>query len=241
MLDASFAIYRSRFAVLLLIAVICRVIPILLAVYFAVTEATDLRVMAQLGASLLSLVVVAIGVGASTFVVSDAYLGRETTVQSAFARAMPRIWHLIGISILTSLAVGVGFVMLIVPGLLLFGGLLLSPVVSVIESTNVSESMNRSWQLSGGYKGKLLLTMLVAFLLLLVPSITLGAVGGVAAGVSADQPVGLAFFVASLVLQVFAYPFVYVVQTVLYYDLRVRKEGFDLELLAAAMPPAEPA
>jgi len=240
-LDASFAIYRSRFATLLLIAVVCRVIPILLAVYFAVTEPTDLLIVARLGASLLSLVVVAIGVGASTFVVSDAYLGRETTAQSAFARALPRIWNLIGISILTSLAVGVGLLMLIVPGLILLAGLLLSPVVAVIESTpSVSEAINRSWQLSRGYKGKLLLTMLVAFLLLLVPSITLGAVGGVAAGVSADQPVGLAFFVISLVLQVFVYPFVYVVQTVLYYDLRVRKEGFDLEVLAAAMP-TEPA
>ena len=40
------------------------------------------------------------------------------------------------------------------------------------------------------------------------------------------------------VLQIFIYPFVYVVMTVLYYDLRVRKEGFDLELLASALQPA---
>jgi hypothetical protein len=238
-LDASFALYRSRFATLLLIAVVCRLIPILLAVYFEVSEVTTTQIWLRLGASVISLVLVAIGVAASTFVVSDAYLGRETTVQSAFARAMPRIWNLIGISILTSLAVGIGFVLLIVPGLILLAGFLLSPVVAVIESTPKStEAMRRSWQLSSGYKGKLLLTMLVAFLLLLVPGITLGAVGGLASGVSPEQPIGLAFFVVSLVLQVFVYPFVYVVQTVLYYDLRVRKEGFDLEVLAAAMQPA---
>ena len=238
-LDASFALYRSRFATLLLIAVACRLIPILLAVYLEVSEVTLAQIWVRLGASLISLVLVAIGVAASTFVVSDAYLGRETTVQSAFSRAMPRIWTLLGVSILTSLAVGIGFVLLIVPGLILLAGFLLSPVVAVIESTPKStEAMSRSWQLSRGYKGKLLLTMLVAFLLLLVPSITLGAVGGLASGVSPDQPMGLAFFVVSLVLQVFVYPFVYVVQTVLYYDLRVRKEGFDLEVLAAAMQPA---
>ena len=33
------------------------------------------------------------------------------------------------------------------------------------------------------------------------------------------------------------YPFFYVVLTVLYYDLRVRKEGFDLELLASSLRP----
>jgi hypothetical protein len=240
-LDASFAIYRSRFAALLVIAVVCRVIPILLAVYFEVSETTDLQIWLRLGASLISLVLVAIGVAASTFVVSDAYLGRETTAHSALARAMPRIWNLIGVSILTSLAVFVGFFLLIVPAFIFLAGFLLSPVVAVIEATPRSrDAMRRSWQLSSGYKGKLLLTMLVAFLLLLVPGITLGAVGGIAAGVSADQPVGLVFFVISLVLQVFVYPFVYVVQTVLYYDLRVRKEGFDLELLAAAMPASEP-
>jgi len=238
-LDASFALYRSRFVTLLLIAVVCRLIPILLAVYFEVTQPDELQIWLRLAASVLSLVLVSIGVAASTFVVSDAYLGRDTTAQSAFTRAMPRLGNLIGVSILTSLAVFLGFLLLIIPAFIFLAGFLLSPVVAVIEAPARSrDAMRRSWQLSRGYKGKLLLTMLVAFLLLAVPSITLGAVGGVATGVTAEEPLALAFFVISLVLQVFVYPFVYVVQTVLYYDLRVRKEGFDLEVLAAAMQPA---
>ena len=40
------------------------------------------------------------------------------------------------------------------------------------------------------------------------------------------------------VLQMLLYPLGYCVLTVAYYDLRVRKEGFDLEVLAATLQPA---
>ena len=67
--------------------------------------------------------------------------------------------------------------------------------------------------------------------------IALGGLGGLFGG-AAERPLALVVIVIPLILQVFVYPFVYVVQTVLYYDLRVRKEGFDLEVLANAMTPA---
>jgi hypothetical protein len=40
------------------------------------------------------------------------------------------------------------------------------------------------------------------------------------------------------VLQLFLYPLFYCVLTVSYYDLRVRKEGFDLEVLAQSLQTA---
>ena len=40
------------------------------------------------------------------------------------------------------------------------------------------------------------------------------------------------------VVQMFIYPLFYCVLTVTYYDLRVRKEGFDLELLASSLQSA---
>jgi hypothetical protein len=77
--------------------------------------------------------------------------------------------------------------------------------------------------------------MCVTFLLLAVPGI---AIGGAAAmfGDAAGTSVGV--LVLESLLQIFIYPYVYVVMTVLYYDLRVRKEGFDLELLASTLSPA---
>jgi MFS family permease len=235
-LDVSFGLYRARFVPLLLIAVVCRLFPILLAVYFEVADPAFSLLWLRLLTGLISLVLIAIAVAASTFIVADAYLGRETSAVQALSRATPLIGNLIGISILTSLLVFLGLVLLIVPGLICLAGLMLSPVVAVIEGPPRSrDAMQRSWQLARGFKGKILLTMLVAFLLLVVPTMVLGAVGGLVGAVT-GEPVALLLFVISLVMQVFVYPFVYVVQTVLYYDLRVRKEGFDLEVLASAMP-----
>lgn len=234
-LDVAFGLYRAKFAALLVIAVICRLIPILFAVYFEVRDPTLEQLAARLGTALVSLILAAIAVAASTYVVSDAYLGVETTAGGALSRAMPLVGNLIGISILTTLAAGIGLLLLIVPGFIFLAGFLLSPVVAVIETPPRSrDAMRRSWQLAQGYKGKVLLTILVASLLLVVPGIALGGVAALLGSVD-EESFALIFFVVPLVLQVFVYPFVYVVQTVLYYDLRVRKEGFDLEVLASAM------
>lgn len=236
-LDVAFGLYRSRFAPLLVIAVVCQLIPICLAVYLQVTIETDLHLLLRLGYYLLAVVLGSIGVAASTFVVSDAYLGRETSAADALARAAPLIGRLVVISFLLSLVVGVGIILLIIPGVIFLGGLLLSTVVAVIETPpSATAAMSRSWALTKGYKGKVLLTMLVAGVLLAVPGIALSVVGGLF-GAVVGEGTALWFFVLPLIFQLFVYPFVYVVQTVLYYDLRVRKEGFDLELLASALQP----
>ena len=107
--------------------------------------------------------------------------------------------------------------------------------MTVLESPPTAvAAMGRSWELSKGYRGKVLLTTLCAFLLLLVPSFAVEAIWGLLGGVAGDSG-GVAQLVASSLLSMLIYPFFYVVLTVLYYDLRVRKEGFDLEVLASSL------
>ena len=49
---------------------------------------------------------------------------------------------------------------------------------------------------------------------------------------------GLVGVILAGVVQLFLYPLFYCVLTVVYYDLRVRKEGFDLEVLAQTLQTA---
>ena len=49
---------------------------------------------------------------------------------------------------------------------------------------------------------------------------------------------GLFAVVLGGLIQLLIYPLFYCVLTVAYYDLRVRKEGFDLEVLASTLMPA---
>jgi len=235
-LDVSFGLYRSLFVPLVVVAVICQAIPMALGVYLGVSGEMFVNILLSMLYGALAVVLGSIGVAASTFIVSDAYLGRETSATVALQRATTLLGRLIVISILTSILVGLGFLLLIVPGVILLSGLLLSTVVAVLEAPpSATAAMGRSWDLTRGFRGKVFLAMVVAFLLLGVPSIAIGGAGAIFG--DSDGTVSLIILVLEAVLQIFIYPFVYVVMTVLYYDLRVRKEGFDLELLASALQP----
>jgi hypothetical protein len=78
-------------------------------------------------------------------------------------------------------------------------------------------------------------------LLLYIPIVALMALaaivlpGAAPGSVFTGQLVALAL---AGVVQLFLYPLFYCVLTVAYYDLRVRKEGFDLEVLAQTLQTA---
>jgi hypothetical protein len=87
-----------------------------------------------------------------------------------------------------------------------------------------------------------MLALLVTLVILLyVPIIAIGAIATVvlpAGGVGGSLTPGLMTLAVVGVMQMLLYPLLYCVLTVAYYDLRVRKEGFDLEVLASTLQPA---
>jgi hypothetical protein len=231
-LDVSFGLYRSRFSNLLTVALATQAVPLLLEVYVESAGGVSEHPLFWLGVRILTVVTGTIGTAASTFIVSDRYLGLESGAGAALARAMPLVGTLIGVSIMVGFLVAVGFILLIVPGCILLGGLAVSSVVAVVESPiQASAAVGRSWTLTQGFRGKVFLTMFTGFFLLVLPSVALAVLAGGAEG-------SLLWRGIEALLQVLVYPFLYVVTTVLYYDLRVRKEGFDLELLASSLQPA---
>jgi hypothetical protein len=78
-------------------------------------------------------------------------------------------------------------------------------------------------------------------ILLYVPIVAFGAIATLVlpadSGTAGLSP-GLVTLAVVGVLQMLLYPLLYCVLTVAYYDLRVRKEGFDLEVLASTLQPA---
>lgn len=235
-LDVSFGLYRSRFASLLVVSVVCQLVPSLLRVYFGSVGGMFVNLPLVLAYYVLAIVLSAVGVAASTFIVSDAYLGREISASAALGRAASMIGRIIGVSIMSSMLIGIGLILLIVPGVILLSGLILSTVVAVLEGRANSAALGRSWELTKGFRGKVLLTMICVGLMLMVPTFTVGAIWGVF-GAAAGGIGMVGMEVVTALLSILIYPFFYVVLTVLYYDLRVRKEGFDLELLASQMAP----
>lgn len=97
----------------------------------------------------------------------------------------------------------------------------------VIERLGVRDALRRSWQLSGGYWFRIFgLVGLVGVLVGIIG----GLVGALAGGLSFGHPVLSAGL--SGALGVLVQPVKYTAYTLLYYDQRIRKEGFDLEYAA---------
>ena len=123
-LDVSFGLYRAMFTPLVIVTTVARLVPTVLGIYLTTSggpfENPGLLVV-QL---VLSIVLNALGVAATNFIVAGAYLGHEITANAALRSARKVIGPLILLSLMTSLVIGVGFVLLIVPGVILLGGLL---------------------------------------------------------------------------------------------------------------------
>ena len=247
-LDVSFGLYRSLFFPLVVVAAICRALPLVVTIYFQITSKVLTRDPAAMVSAmldhlpiwfagiLLSLIASAFAVAATTSIVSAAYLGHAVTPNEALARAGGIVGRVILVSLFTTVVVMLGLLVFVIPGLILLSGLALATVTLVLErGLGPIAAMSRSWELTAGFRWKVLVTVFVAWLFLLVPSLAVGVIAAVGRVIGGWSP--LISTVLSGLLRVFAYPFLYVVITVLYYDLRVRKEGFDLEVLATATHP----
>jgi hypothetical protein len=232
-LDSAFGLYRNQFVTLVTIAAAMQSIPGIFGIYLEVSGAGMEHFSLTFLHLFLSFAFGSVAVAASTFVVSGAYLGAQLPARDALIRALGFVVPLVVISLLSTLMIFLGFILLIIPGFIAIAGLTLSNTALVIEAPiGPTEAMRRSWFLTTGARGKILMTLLVGFVLILIPAFTVGVLSAIG-GVVGAWPIWLSP-VLIFALTIFMYPFLYAVIVVLYYDMRVRKEGFDLELLAGA-------
>lgn len=111
------------------------------------------------------------------------------------------------------------------------------PAVVTLEGLGPIAALRRSWRLAGGARwrilGLLLLMLILQIILgLLFAFVFLGTIVTEGATKTVLQEV------ANLAVNALWAPIQWGVFTILYYDLRVRKEAFDLQLAAEAMPRA---
>jgi uncharacterized membrane protein len=193
----------------------------------------------------LSLVVLnLIATGATVFIVSESYLGRPISAREALNRATPYIGRILVCSLLMAFVIGLGFVLLFIPGIILAVGLALAIPTVVLEPRSPSAALSRSWELTRGSRWRVFGLGVTLLILLYIPVVAItGLIAVVLPHASGDRfgPASLSTIAALAVggvVQMFIYPLFYCVLTLTYYDLRVRKEGFDLELLASTLQTA---
>jgi hypothetical protein len=178
---------------------------------------------------------------------SDVYLERPAGLTAVIQSVLKLVPRLIGASTLFVLILGVGFLPVILGGVLNSGPLIFLGIVLgfvwvfysvaryfaifpliVLEDRRIIEAFTRSSQLSKDRKGHVLLTLFLIFLIIWLFSLAIGVIALLAGNVAVTV-------VAQTLYTVVAYPLIGITQMILYYDARIRAEGFDIEVMAGSL------
>jgi hypothetical protein len=146
--------------------------------------------------------------------------------------ARTRIWRLILLSLLIGL-LAIPLLIIFPLGIVCFIRWSMSSYAVIIEGDGPIQCLRRSWNLTKGAWWHTLGVLFVVGILYLIIAVLVeglfAAIGGLAT-VSGSAAVG-GFFITlgSAISGIFITPFASTIGVVLYYELRARHEGFDLE------------
>ena len=235
LIAATFALYRRAAVPLFIIALVPQV-----------PNMINVRPdsLASLALGLASFLLAVAAGAAGIFCIGNALTGRSTDVLDCYGRAVNVLLPMLGVVLIVTLAlIGSAVLMLIVIGIPLFFYLLViwsfATHAVAIEGKGVFAALGRSRELVRGSWWRVFGIGLV-FMLIMVPAIIVSIlIISFFIGLLLD-PGPLAFAIIGGVFAALLTPVYYIASTLLYLDLRVRKEGYDLQALSddlARRPP----
>jgi uncharacterized membrane protein len=192
-LDTSFSLYRRHFGALATVSLVCTGLPLVLRLFVEASGGLFTHLALAL-VYLLSLVVLSlVATGATVFIVSESYLGRPLSARDALRRATPYMGRILICSLLMALVVGLGFMLLVIPGIILGVGLALAiPAVVLEPGRSASGALSRSWELTRGSRWRIFALGFTLLLLLYIPVVAISGMAavllprGVGAGLGAS-------------------------------------------------------
>lgn len=164
----------------------------------------------------------------------NGFNGKSTSFSQAFDVGVKMFLPLLGLAIVAGLATGLGYVLLIVPGIILSVLWSVAAPAVVVERRGVFESLQRSRDLTRGHRwsvfGLLVIYVVVSWLIgMLIGGLSVATGGSFWAGTPSIWVNLLAGPVVSILSSVIASAGV----AALYYELRTAKEGAGAEVLAS--------
>ncbi len=294
LLDRTFTVYRNHFWMFVGIMALPESVLVVFYIWYSIQlrpfasfpvsgnptqtaaqiQQTFLTLFVSVGLLLIAYYIAyTIGLGATTFAVSDVYLGRPATIGSAYQKVRSRIGGLLGLSLLIIIVFFLCYVVTIVLAVLLVAvSALVSPMLAVLggfigaglgiafviwlflgfsvvapsyllEQSGIIRALARSIDLVRRNRGR---AFVVLFLMVLVKMIVSYAFQMpfliamfVAIGKNHLPPLWLTGMsgIAGGVAGALTSPLLMIALALFYYDVRVRKEAFDLQVMVANLDP----
>jgi hypothetical protein len=222
-----------------------------------------------LGTGLLLTLATPLAMGIMAISVSDSVIGRKISVSEAWSRVGKRAWFLIGFSLLGGLvmlvayALAVGIIVglfavdptlgvvgiflvlaaLFVAGVWVFTRVLLVPPALAVEGGGFWDTVQRAWKLTRGtfwrVLGIYLLTSIILGVISQVVALPLGIVMGLFMASANDVGIAVSYGLTYVITGGVSVLFLGGVMALLYIDTRMRREGLDVQLQAAAAAAAD--
>jgi hypothetical protein len=160
--------------------------------------------------------------------------GEKPSVGRALSTGFAQILAVAIIAIVSLLGMGLGLVLLVVPGLILLTGWSVVIPVRVAEGTTVGDAFRRSWELTSQYRWKIFGVLVIYFIIALVAGFVTRAVLRIslmdAAVMTHNIPLIAVTWITNLLMTVIGAIGV----AAIYYELRTVKEGVAPDALVKA-------
>lgn len=157
--------------------------------------------------------------GALVVVADDLRDGKlDLSIGETFRRVEPRLVPLILAGLVVGLAVGAGLVLLVIPGLILMAYWSSVVPAVVLERKGVLEAIKRSQRLASGDVLRIVVIIVISVLVTNVVAAVITALLGA-------LPRFVDVYVAGVVANSITVPLVALVWSLIYFDLRLNKEG----------------
>lgn len=225
-LDLAFQLYRSRWPQMAAATGVL-VLPIVVLQTFVPLE--SLPMVEQ-----LSNIFYLAASAAVVVIASEAYMGREIAAMEAVNTMGRRFLSVWGAAIMQGILFVLGLILLVVPGILVLVWTFATQQAVMIEGKRAGEALGRSRSLARGQFVHVLLTTGIALVIVFFAIMGFGLVLALAS--SSERVLAVGVNLGMIAIQ----PLFAVVGTVLYYDLRIRKEAFDVSVAADRLAEEEP-
>lgn len=254
-LDAAFRLYRRRFGSLVSAIAVVVIPTAVVRLFVTISTPTTTTNIQQFGNTtfrttttsggarlaifliglLVSALTIALAQGAAMRILTDHYLGTTTTWIESLQYAGRRLGSLLWVVVLGGLFWILGSMACVIPGIYLYVAFAVAIPVRLVEDVRGTKALSRSRDLIGTRWWATFWTLLVILLI----STTLTGIGGLLVGGSsfliANTTSSTATQITQAILtgaiEILITPISAAVAVIIYFDLRVRKEGFDVALL----------
>jgi hypothetical protein len=163
---------------------------------------------------------------------ADAYLGQSLHIGQSLRKAIARTTALMGTGFLYYAGIGLALILLVIPAVYASVAWAVFLPVMAVEGKSGTGALGRSADLTSRARGRVGLLMLFMFI------VTIAAHSGVTGFVPGDlrQDVWLGSLLEQIPVLLVA-PLGSCLYVLIYFDGRIRDEGWDLEMRARDVPP----